>query len=158
MRTLGIGPAGLIDLQTRIGNRTEHDQPAEARFIGAASKALTTQIAKLEAANRRQAQASRRVRRARRHHPKHAGLGDTATAGVAAFMARFRRVDKSAAAALLGVAPYDDDSVEIGTAPAISVVDKLRKLLFADLAPPARIRPSRPTTSLLAMGKRRKLL
>jgi transposase len=123
---------GLIDLQTRIGNRTEHDQPAEARkAYRAASKALTTQIAKLEAAIAARLKLTAEFAERAAIIRSTPGLGDTATAGVVAFMPELGHVDNQAAAALLGVAPYDDDSGDRHGKRHISGGrHKLRKLLF----------------------------
>jgi transposase len=101
----------LVDLEKRIGNWDEHAQPAEVRkAYQVVAKGIATQIARLEAA----------IARKLKHTAEFAdraviiqsvpGLGPTATAGVVAFMPELGQIDNQAAAALVGVAPYDNDS------------------------------------------------
>lgn len=122
----------LIDLQTRIGNRAEHDQPAEARrAYRAVLKGLATQIAKLEAAIAAKLKHTVAFTQRAAIIQSTPGLGDTATAGVVAFMPELGHVDNQAAAALVGIAPYDNDSGDRrGQRHIAGGRHKLRKLLY----------------------------
>lgn len=123
---------GLVDLQTRLGNRAKRDQPAEARkAFRAVLKGLATQLAKLEAVIATKLKHTAAFAERAAIIQSTPGLADIATAGLVAFMPELGYVDNQAAAALVGVAPYDNDSGDRrGQRHIQGGRHKLRKLLF----------------------------
>lgn len=123
---------GLNGIKEQIANRGEHEQPAEVRkAYQAVVKALTTQIAKLEAAIADKLEHSAEFAERADIIQSVPGLADVATSGLVAFMPELGHVDNQAAAALLGVAPYDDDSGDRrGQRHIQGGRHKLRKLLY----------------------------
>jgi len=123
---------GLVDLEKRIGNWDEHDQPAEVgKAYRAVLKAIATQVAKLEAVIAARLEHTAELAERAAIIRSTPGLADTATAGLVAFMPELGHVDNQAAAALLGVAPYDDDSGDRrGQRHIKGGRHKLRKLLY----------------------------
>jgi transposase len=105
--------AGLLRMQTQIENQGEHRQP---RTIAAAHRAilrtLRTQLAKLEAAIAASIKADPRAARRAEIVESVPGLGAQAAAGLLAWLPELGRISDKAAAALVGIAPYDDDSGE----------------------------------------------
>jgi transposase len=98
-------------LEARIASYAEHDQPAEVRKAHRAiGKTLAAQLVRLEAA------IADRIDRTEQFAERAAiiesvpGLGHTSAAGLIAFLPELGLVSDKAAAALVGVAPYDDDS------------------------------------------------
>lgn len=101
----------LGGLKDRMGCRGVHQQPTEVRkAYRAATKALATQIAKLEAAIADKIEHDAEFAKRADIIQSVPGLADVATSGLVALMPELGHVDDQAAAALLGVAPYDDDS------------------------------------------------
>jgi transposase len=141
----------LIHPKTQIVNFSEHAQPAAVdKAHQAILRTLDRQLGKLEAA----------IAAAVQHDPRWAdraeiiesvpGLGITAAAGLIAFMPELGRIDNKAAAALLGVAPYDDDSGKHSGRRFIKGGRrKLRNLLYMPImgALPATTPCSRPAIS-----------
>jgi transposase len=123
---------GLSDMKDRIANRGEHEQPAEVRkAYRAITKTLATQIAKLEAAIASKLEDSAEFTERAEIIDSFPGLAAVATSGVVAFLPELGQVDNQAAAALLGVAPYDNDSGDRrGQRHIQGGRHKLRKLLF----------------------------
>jgi transposase len=105
--------AGLLRMQTQIENRGEHRQP---RTIAAAHRAilrtLRTQLAKLEVAIAATIKADPHAARRAEIVESVPGLGTQAAAGLLAWLPELGRISDKAAAALVGIAPYDDDSGE----------------------------------------------
>jgi transposase len=105
--------AMLIRLSIQIGQLGEHRQPGiVARAQTAISKTIKVQLARLEAAVQAKIAANAEfVARAAiiRSVP---GLGPQFSAGAIAWLPELGRIGNKAAAALVGVAPYDDDSGE----------------------------------------------
>jgi transposase len=101
----------LKRLQGQIENWGEHEQP---RLVHKAHqvvpKAITSQLDTLDDAIAAQIDSCPQF--AERAEIIHSvpGLGDVSTAGIIAFLPELGRVDRQAAAALLGVAPFDADS------------------------------------------------
>ena len=101
----------LKALQAQLANYGEHDRPAEVRQAHRAiARTVAAQLVKLEAA------IGVRIERTDQFAERAAiiesvpGLAAGSAAGLIAFMPELGCVNGKAAAALLGVAPYDDDS------------------------------------------------
>jgi len=124
--------ATLLELDTALANRNEHAQPRlVAKAQAAVRSALRTQVEKLDKA----------IAATLAKHPamaRHAeiitsvpGLGRQAAAGLIAWLPELGRIDDKAIAALVGLAPYDDDSGERrGERHIKGGRQKLRNLLF----------------------------
>ena len=102
---------GLIDLKTRLQNQNEHVVPgpvqkAHARLL----KTLATEIAKLEVAISAKIKAIPNFAERAEIIESVPGLAKTASATLIAGMPELGQVSDEIAAALMGVAPYDDDS------------------------------------------------
>ena len=102
---------GLIDLKTRLQSQNEHVVPgpvqkAHARLL----KTLATEIAKLEAAISAKIKATPSFADRAEIIESVPGLAKTASAALIAGMPELGQVSDEIAAALMGVAPYDDDS------------------------------------------------
>lgn len=123
---------GLVEMKDQLDNRLEHDQPAEVRKIHRALlKSLATQIAKLESAIEAKLEQHAEFRKRAAIIRSVPGLGLVATSALVAFMPELGYVDNKAIAALLGVAPYDNDSGERrGQRHIKGGRFKLRKTLF----------------------------
>ena len=86
------------------------------------------------------------------------GLGGQAVAGLIAWALEVGRISNEAAAALIGAAPYDDDSGERkGVRRIKGGRRKLRNLLYMPVMapPPSTTRCSRPTTNACAPRARK---
>jgi transposase len=105
--------AGLLKVQTEIENQGEHAQP---RVVAAAHRAilrtLKAQLARLEQAIAALIKQSPRLARQAEIIESVPGLGAQAAAGLLAWLPELGKISKRALAALVGVAPYDDDSGE----------------------------------------------
>jgi transposase len=105
--------AGLLKVQTQIENQGEHPQP---RMVIAAHRAILrtvrAQLAKLEAAIAATIEASPRAARRAEIITSVPGYGEQTAAGLIAWLPELGQISDEAAAALVGVAPYDDDSGE----------------------------------------------
>jgi transposase len=123
---------GLVGLHGQIESWREHEQPkAVQRVHQALLKAVAAQLARLQAVIA--ARIDNTARFARRAEIIHSvpGLGEAATAGLIAFLPELGCVDRQAAAALLGAAPFDDDSGKRhGPRRIMGGRHKLRRLLF----------------------------
>jgi transposase len=102
---------GLIELQTDLQNRGEHSVPAvvqrmQARLL----KKIGAELAALEAAIAATVNASSQFAELAEIIESVPGLGEITSAGLIAAMPELGQVNNKAAAALLGTAPYDDDS------------------------------------------------
>jgi transposase len=101
----------LIDLKTRLQTQNEHAVPgpvqkAHARVL----KSLATEIAKLEVAIAAKVKATPEFAERAEIIASVPGLAESASATLIAGMPELGTVSKEIAAALLGAAPYDDDS------------------------------------------------
>ena len=102
---------GLLDMQDRAANQGEHAVPEAVQKMHARLlKTITVELAKLEAAITATDQGHAAFCRTRRDHRKRAGPCPTTSAALIAAMPELGQVSNKIAAALLGVAPYDDDS------------------------------------------------
>jgi transposase len=101
----------LLDLQTSLQNRGEHSTPEvvqkmQARLL----KKIAVEVAKLEAAIAAMIKATPHFAELAEIIESVPGLGEITSAGLIAAMPELGQVSNNIAAALLGVAPYDDDS------------------------------------------------
>jgi len=102
---------GLIGLKTRLQSQDEHVAPgpvqkAHARVL----KSLAAEIAKLEAAISAKVKATPEFAERAEIIESVPGFAETTSATLIAGMPELGKVSKEIAAALLGAAPYDDDS------------------------------------------------
>jgi transposase len=152
----------VMQLRDQVDNWTEHERPKAVQKIHQALlKTIQAQLDTLQQLIAgRIARTERFARRAEiiRSMP---GVGEASTAGVIAFLPELGRVDRQVAAALLGVAPFDDDS---GTRRGERHIQggrrKLRTLLFMPiLAAATRHNPVLKAyyQRLIARGKKAKV-
>lgn len=105
--------AMLIRLSIQIGQLGEHRQPGiVARAQTAISKTIKVQLARLEAAVQAKIAANAEFVARDAIIRSVPGLGPQFSAGAIAWLPELGRIGNKAAAALVGVAPYDDDSGE----------------------------------------------
>jgi transposase len=102
---------GLLDLQTQLQNRDEHAvvepvQKMHARLL----KKVALEVAGLEAAIATLIKTTAHFAELAEIIESVPGLGSTTAAGLIAAMPELGQTSNKIAAALLGVAPYDDDS------------------------------------------------
>jgi transposase len=101
----------LAVMKAQIANYAEHDQPAEVRKAHRAiGKTLAAQVARLEAAITAKIDQTAPFAERAAIIESVPGLGHASAAGLIAFLPELGLVSDKAAAALVGVAPYDDDS------------------------------------------------
>lgn len=124
--------SGLVRLQGQIAGWAEHEQPKLVQKVHQALlKAVAAQLAKLQQAIRNQLETAPAFAARAEIIESVPGLAQGAAAGVLAFLPELGRVDRQAAAALVGVAPYDDDSGQRrGPRRIKGGRHKLRNLLF----------------------------
>jgi transposase len=101
----------LLDVQTSLQNRSEHSAPdvvqkTQARLL----KRIALEVAKLEAAITAMIKAAPHFAELAEIIESVPGLGKATSAALIAAMPELGRVSNNIATALLGVAPYDDDS------------------------------------------------
>ncbi|MEH2507313.1 transposase [Bradyrhizobium sp. AZCC 1578] len=101
----------LLELQTSLQNRDEHSTPEvvqkmQARLL----KKIAVEVAKLETAIAALIKATPHFAELAEIIESVPGLGEITSAGLIAAMPELGQVSNNIAAALLGVAPYDDDS------------------------------------------------
>lgn len=102
---------GLLDLQTSLQNRSEHAAPeAVQKMQVRLLKRIAGEVAKLEAAIAALIKATPHLAELAEIIESVPGLGKTTSAGLTAAMPELGQVSNKVAAALLGAAPYDDDS------------------------------------------------
>jgi len=102
---------GLLDIRTVLSNKGEHDVPepvqkSHARLL----KTIAVELAKLEAAIAAMIKATPHFAERAEIIESVPGLARTTSAGLIAAMPELGQVSNEAISALLGVAPYDDDS------------------------------------------------
>ena len=102
---------GLLDLQTNLQNRGEHAGPEPVQKMRARLlKQLALEIAKLEAAIAAMIKTTPYFAERAEIIESVPGVGGITCAGLIAAMPELGQVSNKVAAALLGTAPYDDDS------------------------------------------------
>jgi transposase len=102
---------GLIDLRTRLQSQSEHTvsesvQKAHARVL----KAISAEIEKLEAAIAAKIKATPHLAERAEIIESVPGFAKTTSANLVAGMPELGQVSNKIASALIGVAPYDEDS------------------------------------------------
>jgi len=101
----------LIDLQIKLQNREEHPAPEPVQKMQAPLlRQLAREIAELEAAIAAMIKATAHFAELAEIIESVPGLGRITSAGLIAAMPELGQVSNQAISALLGVAPYDDDS------------------------------------------------
>jgi transposase len=123
---------GVKRLKEQIDAWGEHEQPKAVQKVHQALlKAVAQQLAKLEATIAATIDNTPRFAERAEIIRSVPGLADIAAAGLIAFLPELGRVDRQAAAALVGVAPFDDDSGKRrGERHIKAGRQKLRNLLF----------------------------
>jgi transposase len=111
LQTLVKARLGLIDFRMRLVSQSEHAaaglvQKAHARIL----KSLACEIAKLEAAISAKIKSTSDFAERAEIIESVPGLAETSSANLVAGMPELGQVSDEIAAALIGVAPYDDDS------------------------------------------------
>jgi transposase len=102
---------GLLDLQTTLQNRDEHSEVSAVQKMHARLlKRVAGEVLRLEAAIAALIKMTKRFAELAEIIASVPGLGDITCAGLIAAMPELGQVTNKVAAALLGVAPYDDDS------------------------------------------------
>jgi transposase len=102
---------GLLDYQTRVQNQDEHEVPMAVRKMQARMlKKAASEIVKLEAAIAVMIKATPRFAELAEIIESVPGLGRITAANLISGMPELGRVSNKVAPALLGAAPYDDDS------------------------------------------------
>jgi transposase len=102
---------GLLDLQTKLLNRGEHPGPNPVQKMHARMlKQIAAEVAKLEAVITAMIKTTPRLKDLADIIESVPGLARTTSAGLIARMPELGQVNNKAASALLGAAPYDDDS------------------------------------------------
>ena len=101
----------LLDVQTELQNRSEHSVPdvvqkVQARLLNK----IAAELATLEAAMVAMVKATPRFAELADIIESVPGLAEITSAGLTAAMPELGQISNKAAAALLGTAPYDDDS------------------------------------------------
>jgi transposase len=101
----------LLEQQTRMQNRGEHAVPVPVRKMHERLlKAIALEVAKLETAIAAMIKATPHLAENAAIIESVPGLGKITSAGLIAAMPELGQVSNEAISALLGVAPYDDDS------------------------------------------------
>jgi len=102
---------GLLDLQTSLQNRGEHAAPEPVQKMQARLlRQIALELAGLEAAIAALIKATAHFAERAEIIESVPGLAETTAAGLIAAMPELGQVSNKAISALLGVAPYDDDS------------------------------------------------
>jgi transposase len=102
---------GLLDYQTRVQNQDEHEVPMPVRKMHARMlKQVASEILKLEAAIAAMIKATPRFAELAEIIESVPGLGRITAANLISGMPELGQVSNKIAPALLGAAPYDDDS------------------------------------------------
>jgi transposase len=122
----------LKEMEGQIVQQREHRQPQRvAKAYAAVLKVMRVELRKLDAAIAEKIKANPQFARRAEIVDSVPGLADQAAAGVVAWFPELGHISNEAAAALLGVAPYDDDSGEHkGVRHIHGGRKKLRNLLY----------------------------
>jgi transposase len=101
----------LLDIETNIHNQSEHAAPAAVQKMHKRLlKTVASEVAKLEAAIAAKVKATPHFAELAEIIESVPGLADVTSAALIAGMPELGHASRRAAAALLGTAPYDDDS------------------------------------------------
>lgn len=152
----------LLDLQTSLQNRGEHAAPAVVQKMhGRLLKKIALELAGLEAAIAAMIKATAHFAELAEIIESVPGLGEITAAGLIAAMPELGQVSNQAISALLGVAPYDNDSGKRrGERQIKGGRRKVRNLFYmACLGAATRHNPMLKTfyRRLLAKGKEKKV-
>jgi transposase len=102
---------GLVELRMRLQSQTEHAAPGPAQKAHArVLKSLAAEIEKLEAAIAAKIKSTPHLAERAEIIESVPGFAETTSANLVAGMPELGQVSNEIAAALLGAAPYDDDS------------------------------------------------
>jgi transposase len=102
---------GLLEMQTELQNRGEHSVPeAVKRMQARLLKKMAAELATIEVAITAMVKATPRFAERAEIIESVPGLAGTTSAGLIAIMPELGQVNGKITAALLGAAPYDDDS------------------------------------------------
>jgi transposase len=113
LQAMVVARHGLIEMQQQLANRGEHEVPKVVQqAYGRVAKALARAVAKLEAATAAAVKAKRQFAERAEIIESVPGLGMNTAAVCIARLPELGMVSGKAIAALLGGAPYDDDSGE----------------------------------------------
>lgn len=125
----------LKDLQVKLANFGEHDQPAVVHKIHQTiAKTVAAQVLKLEAAIAKSIATTERFATRAEIIESVPGLGATSAAATIALLPELGVISNKAVAALLGVAPFDDKSGKHQGRQFIQGGrQKLRNLLFVPI-------------------------
>jgi transposase len=111
LQTLVKARLGLIDLRMRLDSRSEHAEPGLVQKAYARNlKSLAGEIAKLEVAICAKIKSMPEFAERAEIIESVPGLAKTSSANLVAGMPELGQVSDEIAAALIGAAPYDDDS------------------------------------------------
>ena len=101
----------LLDMQTMLQNRSEHAVPDQVQKMHARLlKKLALEVVRLEAAITTLIKTTPHFAKLAEIIESVPGLGEVTSAGLIAAMPELGQVNNKIAAALIGTAPYDDDS------------------------------------------------
>jgi len=101
----------LLDMQTGLQNRSEHSAPEAVQKMQARLlKNIALEVARLEAAIAAMIKATPHFAERAEIIESVPGLAEVTSAGLIAAMPELGQIGNNAAAALLGAAPYDNDS------------------------------------------------
>jgi transposase len=101
----------IIELKGQINSWTEHEQPKVVQKVHQTLlKQVALQLAKLEAVIAAKIENTERFAKPAEIIQSVPGLAETAAAGLIAFLPELGLVDRQAASALVGVAPFAEDS------------------------------------------------
>ena len=111
LRQMANARHGLLDLQTQLQNRSEQTAPEPVQRMHARLlKKIAAELATIEAAIAALVKATPHFAELAAIIESVPGLAEITSAGLIAAMPELGQVSNETAAALLGVAPYDDDS------------------------------------------------
>jgi transposase len=101
----------LKQISTELANHREHDQPRAAeKAFAAVTRSVETQLARLEAVISAKVTETHRFAARAEIIESVPGLARQTAAALIAWMPELGHIDDKAVAALIGAAPYDDDS------------------------------------------------
>lgn len=153
---------GVLGLKDQVENWAEHEQPkAVEKVHRALLRTIEAQLAKLEQSIAAKIETTARFAERAEIIDSFPGFAAVAASGLIAFLPELGRVDRQAAGALIGAAPFDDDSGQRrGERHIQGGRRKLRTLLFMPiLAAATRHNPVLKAfyERLIAKGKKAKV-
>ena len=159
LQAMVVARHGLIEMQQQLANRGEHEVPKAVRQAFAmVAKVLTRALAKLEAAAAAAVKAKPQFAERAEIIASVPGLGMNSAVVCIARLPELGQVSNKAIAALLGGAPYDDDSGEhrgVRHIRAAAATCAACSTWRSSAPPPSIIPRSRPSICACAPGVRR---